>query len=95
MTVSSREDSGHGDDGRGVGSTRNRCLLRHSIEILRDLGLSREKITSRTTVAFRHQRPQLVEVRRNDRLSRERSFHRRPDAAEEAGPRGECGPASR
>ena len=46
MTVSSREDSGHGDDGRGVSSTRNRCLLRHSIEILRDLGLSREKIVA-------------------------------------------------
>ena len=46
MTVSSREDRGHGDDGRGADRARNRCLLRRSIEILRDLGLSREKIVA-------------------------------------------------
>ena len=46
VTVSSREDSGQGDDERRVDSARNRCLLRRSIEILRDLGLSREKIVA-------------------------------------------------
>ena len=46
VMVSSREDRGHGDDGRGMDRARNRCLLRSSIEILRDLGLSREKIVA-------------------------------------------------
>ena len=46
VTVSSREDRGHGHDERGVDRARNRCLLRRSIEILRDLGLSREKIVA-------------------------------------------------
>ena len=46
MTVSSREDRGHGDDEQGVDRALNRCLLRRSIEILRDLGLSREKIVA-------------------------------------------------
>jgi hypothetical protein len=46
VTVSSREDRGHGDHERGVDTAGNRCLLRRSIEILRDLGLSREKIVA-------------------------------------------------
>jgi hypothetical protein len=46
VTVSNREDRGHGDDERGVDRARHRCLLRRSIEILRDLGLSREKIVA-------------------------------------------------
>ena len=43
VTVSSRDDRGHGHDERGVDRALNRCLLQRSIEILRDLGLSREK----------------------------------------------------
>jgi hypothetical protein len=35
---------GHGDDERGVKPARDRDLPRRSVEILRDLGLSKEKI---------------------------------------------------
>ena len=46
VTVSGLKDRGHGDDERGMDRAGNRCLLRRSIEILLDLGLSREKIVA-------------------------------------------------
>jgi hypothetical protein len=41
-----RQDGDHGDDERGVEPARDRDLLRRSAEILRDLGLSTEKIVA-------------------------------------------------
>ena len=41
-----RQGGGHGDDERGVKSTRDRDLLQRSVEILGELGLSREKIVA-------------------------------------------------
>jgi hypothetical protein len=46
VTVSGLEDRGRGDDERGMDRARNRCLLRRSIEILLDLGLSKENIVA-------------------------------------------------
>ena len=46
MKTSGRQGGDHGDDERGVGPARDRDLLRHSVEILRDLGLSKEKIVA-------------------------------------------------
>ena len=40
------QGGGHGDDERGVKSTRDRDLLRRSVEILGELGLSKEKIVA-------------------------------------------------
>jgi hypothetical protein len=50
VQVSGRQGRDHGDDERGVESARDRDLS--SVEILRDLGLSKEKI-----VAYRHRFP--------------------------------------
>jgi hypothetical protein len=46
VKTSGRQGGDHGDDERGVGPARDRDLLRHSVEILRDLGLSKEKIVA-------------------------------------------------
>jgi hypothetical protein len=43
---SGRQGRGHGDDERGVKPARDRDLPRRSVEILRDLGLSKEKIVA-------------------------------------------------
>ena len=44
--TSGRQGGGHGDDEPGVKPARDRGLPRHSVEILRDLGLSTEKIVA-------------------------------------------------
>ena len=44
VKTSGRHGRGHGDDERGVKPARYRDLPRRSVEILRDLGLSKEKI---------------------------------------------------
>jgi hypothetical protein len=46
VRTSGRQDGGHGDDERGVEPARDRDLPRRSVEILRDLGLSKEKIVA-------------------------------------------------
>jgi hypothetical protein len=46
MKVSGRQGGGHGDDERGVEPARERDLRWRSVEILRDLGLSKEKIVA-------------------------------------------------
>jgi hypothetical protein len=46
VKTSARQGRGHGDDERGVKSARDRDLPRRSVEILRDLGLSKEKIVA-------------------------------------------------
>ena len=46
MKTSGRQDGGHGDDERGVEPASDRDLRRRSVEILRDLGLSKEKIVA-------------------------------------------------
>ena len=46
VKTSGRQDGGHGDDERGVEPARDRDLPRRSVEILRDLGLSKEKIVA-------------------------------------------------
>ena len=46
VRASGRQDGGQGDDERGVEPARDRDLLRRSVEILRDLGLSKEKIVA-------------------------------------------------
>jgi hypothetical protein len=44
VKTSGRHGRGHGDDERGVKPHRDRDLPRCSVEILRDLGLSKEEI---------------------------------------------------
>jgi len=46
VKTSGRQGRGHGDDERGVKPARDRGLPRRSVEILRDLGLSKEKIVA-------------------------------------------------
>ena len=46
VKTSGRQDEGHGDEERGVVPARDRYLPRGSVEILRDLGLSKEKIVA-------------------------------------------------
>jgi hypothetical protein len=46
VKTSGRHGRGHGDDERGVKPARARDLPRRSVEILRDLGLSKEKIVA-------------------------------------------------
>jgi hypothetical protein len=46
VKTSSWQGRGRGDDARGVKPARDRDLPRRSIEILRDLGLSQEKIVA-------------------------------------------------
>jgi hypothetical protein len=46
VKTSGRPGRGHGDDERGVKPARNRDLPQRSVEILRDLGLSTEKIVA-------------------------------------------------
>ena len=46
LRTSGRQDGGHVDDERGVERARDRDLPRRSVEILRDLGLSKEKIVA-------------------------------------------------
>ena len=46
VKVSGRQGRGHGDDEPGAEPTCERCLPRRSDEILRDLGLSQEKIVA-------------------------------------------------
>jgi hypothetical protein len=52
MRTSGRQDGGLLDDERGVEPAGDRDLPRRSVEILRDLGLSKEKI-----VAYHHRFP--------------------------------------
>jgi hypothetical protein len=40
------QDGGHGDEERGVVPARDRDLPRPSVDVLRDLGLSKEKIVA-------------------------------------------------
>ncbi len=46
VKTSGRHGRGHGDDKRGVKTACDRDQLRRSVEILRDLGLSKEKIVA-------------------------------------------------
>jgi len=46
VKTSGRQGGGHGDDERGVKPARDRDLPRRSVEILLDLGLSKEKIVA-------------------------------------------------
>ena len=46
MKTGGRQGRGHGDDERGVKPACDGDLPRRSIEILRDLGLSQEKIVA-------------------------------------------------
>jgi hypothetical protein len=46
VKTSGRQGRGHGDDEWGVGPALDRDLPRRSVEILRDLGLSTEKIVA-------------------------------------------------
>ncbi len=46
VKTSGRQGRGHGDDERGVKPARDRDLPRRSVEILHDLGLSKEKIVA-------------------------------------------------
>ena len=46
MKTSSWQDGGHGDEERGVAPARDRDLRRRSVDVLRDLGLSTEKIVA-------------------------------------------------
>ena len=46
VKTSGRHGMGHGGDERGVKPHRDRDLPRCSVEILRDLGLSKEKIVA-------------------------------------------------
>ena len=46
VKTSGRQGRGHGDDERGVKPARDGNLPRRSVEILRDLGLSKEKIVA-------------------------------------------------
>jgi hypothetical protein len=46
VKTSARQGRGHGDDERGVKPARDENLPRRSVEILRDLGLSKEKIVA-------------------------------------------------
>ena len=46
MKVSGRQGRGHGDDEPGAEPARDGDLRRRSVEILRDLGLSKEKIVA-------------------------------------------------
>ena len=69
VKTSGRHGRGYGDE-RGVKPARDRDLPRCSVEILRDLGLSKEKIVA-STVAFRHRRPQRAEARRRGQGKRD------------------------
>ena len=46
VKIGGRQGWGRGDDERGVKPARDRDLPRRSVEILRDLGLSKEKIVA-------------------------------------------------
>ena len=46
VKTSGRQGRDHGDDERGVKADCDRDLPRRSVEILRDLGLSKEKIVA-------------------------------------------------
>ncbi len=46
VKTSGRQGRGHGDDERGVKPAYDRDPPRRSVEILRDLGLSQEKIVA-------------------------------------------------
>jgi hypothetical protein len=46
MKTSGRQGWGYGDDERRVKPARDRDLPRRSVDILRDLGLSKEKIVA-------------------------------------------------
>jgi hypothetical protein len=46
LKTSGWQDGGHGDEDRGVGPARDRDLARRSVDVLRDLGLSKEKIVA-------------------------------------------------
>ena len=46
VKTSARQGRGHGDDERGVKPACDRDTPRRSVEILRDLGLSKEKIVA-------------------------------------------------
>jgi hypothetical protein len=46
VKTSGRQGRGHGDDEQGVKPARDRGLPQRSVEVLRDLGLSTEKIVA-------------------------------------------------
>jgi hypothetical protein len=46
VKTSGWRDGGHGDEERGVAPARDRDLTRRSADVLRDLGLSKEKIVA-------------------------------------------------
>jgi hypothetical protein len=46
MKTSGRQGWGYGDDERSLRPVRDRDLLRRSVDILRDLGMSKEKIVA-------------------------------------------------
>ena len=46
VKTSGRQGRGHGEAERGVNPARDRDLLRRSVDILRDLGLSKERIVA-------------------------------------------------
>ena len=70
VKTSGWQDGGHGDEERGVAPLRARDLPRRSVEILRDLGLSKEKIVAYHR-RFRHRRPQRAEARRHGQGERQ------------------------
>ena len=46
VKTSGWQDGSHGDEERGVAPARDRDLPRRSVDVLRDLGLSKEKIVA-------------------------------------------------
>ena len=46
VKTSGWQDGNHGDEERGVAPARDRDLPRRSVDVLRDLGLSKEKIVA-------------------------------------------------
>ena len=56
VKTSGRQDGSHGDEERGVAPARDRDLPRRSVDVLRDLGLSKEKIVAYHRRFFRCRR---------------------------------------
>jgi hypothetical protein len=63
VKTSGWQDGGHGDEERGVVPACDRDLPRRSVDVLRDLGLSKEKI-----VAYHRRFPAPTPTRCGDRL---------------------------
>ena len=94
VKISGRQGVGHGDDKRGVEPAPDRDLPRCSVEILRDLGLSKEKI-----IAYHRRFPTPTPTTGRGPRQREGVpllspssigcrvtciFHQRPDGAQDA-----------